>query len=158
MPMLPIPDTVLTRCRDMVLYFDVLQLAPLFNLSFDPNIKTEDPYAYRKEDIQLWRECQEHSATYRNASLRRGIYLSQSSQRSRRRTVFWPVENPDRPKASALKAEKHFEKEAFPRRHRGFLIWHSSLPNQKIILSECSACSARDRAYHRRVSLSHPDK
>ena len=53
------------KCVLGVLYFDVLQLAPLFNLSFDPNIKIKDPYAYRKKDIQLWRECQEHSATYR---------------------------------------------------------------------------------------------
>lgn len=28
-----------------VLYFDVLELAPLFNLSFDPIIKIKDPYA-----------------------------------------------------------------------------------------------------------------
>jgi hypothetical protein len=34
-----------------VLYFDVLQLAPLFNLSFDPNIKIKDPYAYPKKGI-----------------------------------------------------------------------------------------------------------
>jgi hypothetical protein len=33
----------------------------------------------------------------RNASLKRGIYLSQRSQRSPRRTVFVPVEKDDRP-------------------------------------------------------------
>jgi len=31
--------------RDRVLHFDILKLAPLFNLSFNPTIKIRDPYA-----------------------------------------------------------------------------------------------------------------
>jgi hypothetical protein len=61
-----------------ILYFDILKLASLFNLSFNPNIKIRDPYASTPSSL---------AGTYSTGAFFRAIGLcfsliSLSAQRS----------------------------------------------------------------------------